>query len=122
MIVISGTDAIDLAQYDEVWYITNNVPNMKQGAVQHKELAPFIGSYMKYRRGQMSSGELLNDYSQALWSGKYKEAIDNLLELSNSGKWIQLVCYCKDYSKCHRSVLARYLKTFDIDVVVLDED
>ena len=121
MIVISGVSDIDTEQYDSVWYITNNCPNMKIGCEHHSELAPFIGDYMKYRRGDMSLSELLNEYGQALWAGKYKSIIDELIEMSEQGKWIQLVCYCKDYTKCHRFILYKYLSTYYNQVILLDE-
>lgn len=121
MIVISGISEIDTEQYDYVWYITNNCPSMKVGCEHHKELAPFIGSYMKYRKDLISLDNLLNDYGQALWAGKYKEAIDKLIYLSEQGKWIQLVCYCSDYTKCHRYVLYKYLSMCYNQVILLDE-
>lgn len=121
MIFISSVKDIDTNQYDEVWYITNNNPNMRVGCQHHKELAPFISDYMKYRQGSLPLIELLNRYGQALWSGKYDEAIDELIYESRQDKWIQLVCYCDNYEECHRSILYRYLEAkYPNDVVLLD--
>ena len=120
MIVISNVKDIDTSLFDEVWYITNNVPNMRVGCTQHSELAPFIGTYMLFRRGSLNRQELLNEYGQALWSGKYDDAINDLVKLTESGKWIQLVCYCDDYNECHRHILYRYLKAKGIPVKSYD--
>jgi len=121
MIVISGLSDIDMEQYDEVWCITNNCPNIRPGAKHHPELAPFIGTYVNYRRGNICNQNLLTAYGNDLWSGKYKDEINKLISLSEEGKWIQLVCYCKNPDECHRSILAKYLKTFYDKVVSLDE-
>jgi uncharacterized protein YeaO (DUF488 family) len=120
MIIISGIKDIDFAQYDQVWYITNNNPNMRVGAQHHQELAPPANYYYQYRQGAISLDSLLNEYGSKLWSGVYKEAIDNLIGLSESELWIQLVCYCTNYNKCHRYVLYRYLKEIYDKVVCLD--
>lgn len=120
MIVVSGINEIDFEQYDEVWYITNNNPNMRIGAQHHKELAPFIGSYMKYRQCEITLQSLLTEYGNALWSGKYREPIADLIKKSDSGKWIQVVCYCPNYLDCHRYVFYKYLSTLTDKVCLLD--
>lgn len=114
MIVISNAKNVDIPQYDEVWYITNTTPKIVVGAIHRQDLAPMPGIYWKYRRGEITKSELLNLYGNDLWSGKYKEVIDELLTKSREGKWIQLVCYCDDLEKCHRYVLYRYLASLGV--------
>ena len=114
MIVISNARDVDMKQYDEVWYITNTTPKICVGAQHRADLAPTPGEYWKYRRGEITLNELLNVYGNALWAGKYKKTIDELLEKSKSGKWLQLVCYCDNMEECHRYVLYRYLASLGV--------
>ena len=122
MIVISGADKVNFREYDKVYYITVVPPDMVLPEEHHfPELAPPEGLFWQYRKKQIPVETLLNTYGQMLWSGKYSEAINNIMQLSNSGAWIQLVCYCKDYTKCHRYVLYKYLCTLTDKVILLDE-
>lgn len=120
MIAISGVKSIDFGTYDEVWYITNYNPKMVVGAEHHPELSPFIGDYKNYRNNKISLSQLLQNYGNALWSGKYEIPIKNLLKLSTDGAWIQLVCYCPSYTVCHRGVLYKYLKELTDKVSLID--
>ena len=122
MITISGVHDIDFNQYDEVWYITNNNPSMRVGAIHHPELAPPRGPYTRYRNGEITLQELLSIYENLLWAGRYDEAVNNLIQLSDSGKWIQLVCYCKVFDECHRSRLYEYLSSKYSNVCTADSN
>lgn len=121
MITIGHVSAIDLELYDEVWYITNNAPNIKIGCKHKPELAPAFFDYCNYRNGSISLQQLLQSYGNALWSDKYDQAI-NLLLREAKDKWILLVCYCENVHECHRYILYRYLRTLTEDVQLLGDD
>ena len=121
MITIGHVNDIDLELYDEVWYITNNTPNMRICCKHKPELAPAIFDYCNYRNGSISLQQLLQNYGNGLWSDKYDQAINELLRVSKD-KWILLVCYCKDVHQCHRYILYRYLRTLTEDVQLLGEN
>lgn len=118
MIIISCVDLIDFNTCDEVWYITNTTPNIRVGAKHHPELAPSKALFFSYNNGRISLNTLLNEYGSELYSGKYKEAVDNLIHEAST-KWIQCVCYCKDWSKCHTNVLYNYLCSLGVECTLL---
>lgn len=120
LISISCASDVQTDLFDEVWFITNTTPKIPIGAVQHKELAPKEDSFFAYKAGRMSLEALLGEYDYMLREGKYNTAIERLLNLNSQGKWIQLVCYCKDLQKCHRYVLFKYLtELIGKDVTIL---
>lgn len=121
MITIGHVTDIDLELYDEVWYITNNTPNMKVGCKHVPELAPHFTEYVNYRHGNIKLQQLLQNYANALWSDKYDQIINKLLRESET-KWILLVCYCDNVQECHRYLLYRYLRTLVDDVQLLGEE
>lgn len=104
MIAISGVTEINPELYDEIWYVTNNTPNIRVGAKHHPELAPNRADYTSFRRNQISLATLLDRYEYDLRNNRLSE-LNALIEESDSGKWIQCVCYCDSYTLCHRGVL-----------------
>lgn len=120
MVVISSTKKIDLELCDEVWYITNNTPNIKIGCTHVPELAPLSVNYKKFRRGLIDRDKLLFGYRMQLEAHEETmKAVDKLIREATD-KWIQVVCYCDDATECHRSVLYRHLHDKGVSVQLLN--
>lgn len=117
MISICKINDFDLQQYDEAWYCVNFVHGQKVGTEHHPELAPNRDDYLKYRQGQISLQEMLRNYENDLRTSKLPY-LNQLVQLSEQGKWIQCGCYCEDYTNCHRYVMYKVLKEMTDDVVL----
>lgn len=119
MITISNYANKDLNMHDELWFITNTVPKAVVGSKHVPELAPPRDVFNAYVSGECSLDKLFNSYRFRLENDEDTlKKIDELIELSKT-KWIQLVCYCKEHNKCHRSILAEYLMNRGVEVRLL---
>lgn len=118
MIGIGNVSDIDMNQWDEVWYITNYTPNRHIGAQHHPELAPCNADYVAYRQNKMSLNTLLDRYEVDLRTER-TQSLKQLLDLSESGRWILCVCYCDKSTSCHRGVLFTVLEEMTEHVCLL---
>ena len=117
MVYIGSVRDIDFDFYDAVWYITNTCPNMVVGAEHHPELAPNRYTWLDYRNHKITIEELRDDYLRDLETISSID-VDNLIARA-SDKDILCVCYCKEYTKCHRGMLYKRLVELGIEVQLI---
>lgn len=70
--------------------------------------APSKELFDSYRNGELSFDDYISLYTSELYSKDPDKLLRKLEDIAGY-KSVVLVCTCKDYSKCHRSVIAEYL-------------
>lgn len=43
--------------------------------------------------------------------------LEKIMEILNSGKDVELLCFCRSYKNCHRSLIGKILENLDYDVI-----
>lgn len=70
-------------------------------------LAPSKKLFDSYKNGKLSFDDYISLYTSELYSKDPDKLLKKLGDIAGT-KSVVLVCTCKDYSKCHRSVIAEY--------------
>lgn len=103
-------------EYDEIWIIVRSlksVPHVPNTQVYHvPALSPSSDLFYKYLawrdNGEWNEDTFQNKYVpqflQEMHGNSAQQALDTLIERGKTHK-ILLVCYCKDESMCHRSIV-----------------
>lgn len=114
------------AKSDEtVWAIVRSIKNCTSNMIQVQDLSPskeLFYDYLKWKRyGTWNINKFNDEYVRRFISEiKSNDRAIMLLDmLMNIGAHsdVTLVCFCKDESMCHRSIIAGILQGFGADVV-----
>lgn len=114
MIHFSNINDACVDLYDKVLCITNTMPYTMVGVEHYPQLSPNKEDFISYKSNRIGLSELLDNYNRDLHDGLYNKHLNRILKQNEAGIWLQLLCYCKDYTKCHRYTLYKYLKELDI--------
>ena len=106
--------------YDEVWLIVRSLKSLPTGvnAIHVPQLSPstdLFHRYLNWRNcGRWNKDTFLTKYlpqfCQEMHSKEAQTALNTLIERSAEGKNILLVCFCKDETLCHRSIVLGILQ------------
>lgn len=124
MIYIKNIREVNKYDYDEVWAIVRNFKNPSSWMIHVPELSPSKNLFFKYLNLKNNGlwnkqtfesiyvPQFLTEMNTDIAQTKFKELIDK----SNNGKNIALVCFCTDASLCHRTLVGNILKSLGTDV------
>lgn len=95
-------------------------------AFRYYNLAPSFELFNKIESFKKEfGGDWFSHYSKLfnneLETDEKQFGINEVKSALESGMDIVLVCYCSDYNKCHRKLVADYLKKLGIDSKELSE-
>ena len=123
MITVTNIRNVNNAAYDETWAIVRSLKN--HGKMKHvPELSPSWALFKKYLQ-LMDTGRWNADAFRSIYVPTFlkemsgiepKRKLSELVELDRQGKRICLVCFCRDESLCHRSIIAGILQYAGIHV------
>lgn len=123
MITVTDIRNVNDAAYDEVWAIVRSLKN--PGKMKHvPELSPswdLFKSYMQLRdTKQWNADTFRNSYVpiflKEMMGIEARKKLSELVELDKQGKRICLICFCRDETLCHRSIIAGILQYAGIQV------
>lgn len=129
MITISDIRNVNYAAYDEVWAIVRSLKN--PGKMKHvPELSPSWDLFKKYMRlrdsGKWNADTFRNSYVPIFLKEvtciEARKKLSKLVELDRQGKRICLICFCRDETLCHRSIIAGILQYAGIQVQGVKRD
>ena len=118
VITITSIRNVNPNDYDEIWAIVRSFKNKPYYIRQVPELSPSWDLFKKYLSlrdaGRWNHESFEQIYrpsfvAQITSDIKAQSALDELVEKHNSGKKIALVCFCKDVTLCHRSIISDML-------------
>ena len=97
--------------HGELISISNTMPKGFTGTVEtrFKSAVPDWDLVKQYKNGEVTWEEYSRQYLLMLEENWDKSIIDRLAEYNN-GRDCTLLCWCKDKSRCHRSLLAEFLQ------------
>lgn len=120
-VITASVSSLKHLEFDQVWQITRGGPDVK-GAVRVFDFAPSTGLFNRYRQ------EWKNQPAEKWWPF-YKQQFEEelrsqdklgvaevLRSLVGSGKTVVLACFCKDGTRCHRSLVGRFLTELGFSV------
>lgn len=119
-ITIASMQQIDPSKYDEVWAIVRSPKHVPQGFIHVPELSPSWELFNKYLelkdKGNWNSDTFRVIYRPQFIAEMEKSrealyALNELIAKALDGKSIALVCFCKNASLCHRSIINEMLKS-----------
>ena len=94
------------------------VPNV----TQFEGLAPSLELFTETLRQKKINENWFERFSQEfrkeMKSPKYLASRAMIQELLNEGSDVTLMCYCKDFNKCHRSLVAEDFKNLGYKVLL----
>lgn len=118
MITITNVRNFKKESYDEVWAVVRSMKKPIPGITkQVTELSPSWSLFGEYRSLQSVGNWNIRTF-QKLYVPKFlremhrpeaEAALKELVEKSNAGKHIALICYCSRQELCHTSILAGIL-------------
>lgn len=120
-VITAALSSIRRITCGEIWLITRvnkNIPGVKWVP----ELAPDRDLYNKYlndwkgKPGQEWWPEYKKEFELQLQSETRLRALREVWSLVNSGQVIALLCYCAEDTYCHRSIVAEFLRNYDVKV------
>ena len=119
MIALSYRGQIDTEMYSRIWYPTHTCPGMQLGCEHHPEFAASkeLGSEC-YNPNNDAKAWVLKYEKEFRNTPSKMKALKDLVALSDSGVWIQLLFYEKTSDVSEGSALYRMLKEFTDDVVL----
>jgi len=120
-VITASVSSLKHLEFDQVWQITRGGPDIR-GAVRVFDFAPSTGLFNRYHQEWKnrpaeewwSFYEL--QFEEELRSRGRLDAVDTLRSLVESGKTVALVCFCKDGTHCHRSLIGRFLMELGFSV------
>ena len=104
--------------YDEIWAIVRSMKRHDSKiAHQVQALSPSYALFITYldlkKAGKWNKETFDNIYKpqflKEMQNLQAQQMLDELCRLDKLGKKICLVCFCNDYSLCHRSLVAELL-------------
>lgn len=117
MIMLSGKKKVDVNLYDYVFFATTTCPGMPVGCIHRPDLAaPKSWERLCYN----GETERFLEMYESMWHTDLDKinALRDLVELSESGKWIQLVFYEDDCNDGERPILYKILKEWTSNVKI----
>lgn len=99
----------------------NAARKSKNGLNQIIELAPskeLFGWYLNNKNDENWFKEYKRRYKIEIQSNEIAlEKMRYIKSLLDSGKNVALLCYCRDYKKCHRSILGEAFEAINYEVI-----
>lgn len=93
----------------------------KEGLNQIIELAPsnaLFGWYINNKTNEDWFKTYKKRYKEEIQSNEVAlEKMRYIKSLLDSGKDVALLCYCRDYNKCHRSILGEAFKAIKYEII-----
>lgn len=114
MIVFTSLREVDHHDYDEVWMVVRSLKTKQPWMTHVPELSPnwslFTWSQKMIKAGQFTHEVFNKKYrpefmTQIMNDISAHDKLNELIAKSRAGKQIAVVCFCKDASLCHRSLL-----------------
>ena len=125
MITINRIGDVQRGQYDDVWAIVRFFKGNNDWIKHVPELSPSHRLWATFHKLRLSGKWNANSFED-IYLPRFieemkcipaREKLNELYTLDRQGKRIALVCFCKDESLCHRSIIAGLLKAVGCDVV-----
>lgn len=95
-----------ITRFPPKWLDISKYPN----AYIVKELSPSQELLLKYKENNDWDWYLENFYKEMEYNQDMKRMLHKLRITLQSGKDVCLICYEKDYTKCHRSLIGHYFE------------
>lgn len=128
-ITIAKVGTINTEGFDRAYVCVRSMTAPVEGATQLAALAPSKELFRDYRRwvakGVWNQEKFDSEYKprfleEVMNSREAVRLIRAMVKHSREGMKIALMCYCKDYSLCHRSILAEILRGAGAEVEVVN--
>lgn len=105
------------SDYDEIWAIVRSMKTSNANIKQVQILSPSYALFKTYldlkNAGNWNQETFNNIYKpqflKEMQNPQAQQMLDELCRIDKAGYKICLVCFCDDYSLCHRSLVAELL-------------
>lgn len=93
--------------------------NMDKYKFKHViELAPSSNLLYDYKRNKITWDTYKERFLKEMVY--MKSTLQRVYNFIKSGKDITLICYCKDYRRCHRGIIGEYFRTQGVEIIVIE--
>ena len=128
VIAIVNLGEVSPGEYDEVWAIVRSPKNAPKWMRHVPELSPgweLVGFYQKQRKKlrwtqKVFREEYVPRFLDEMRAPAARNALNELCLRSKRGETIAIGCFCMDFDKCHRSIIASLLDGAGCEVEVKD--
>ena len=122
MLTVCSTSNFDNNKSRNNFLIVRNKKFNVKGSIWFPELSPSMELYLRTLENKKTDNNWFEGYKKSFIEEMNKPMFQaNLLvirDLLDKGQTVTLICYCQDYTKCHRFIIAEYFKLLGYEVKV----
>lgn len=123
MLTVCSTSNFENNKSRNNFLIVRNKKFNVKGAIWFPELSPSMELYLRTLENKKTDNNWFEGYKESFIEEMNKPIFQaNLLvirDLLDKGQTVTLICYCQDYTKCHRFIIAEYFKLLGYEVKVV---
>lgn len=94
-----------------------------KGAIWFPELAPSEELYTNTLKNKKIDNNWFSEYSksftQEMKQPIFQASLFMIQDLLDKGQTVTLICYCQDYTKCHRYLISQHFKSLGYKVTIM---
>lgn len=122
MLTVCSTNNFENNKSRHNFLIVRNKKFNVKGTTWFPELAPSMELYLETLENRKTDKNWFKRYKESfiveMQRPMFQASLLMIKDLLDRGQTVTLICYCQDYNKCHRLLIAQYFETMGYKVRV----